>query len=124
MVVLVAMTNSARDEALQAERHAYDVTLLTRTMDASIARAEAAVGRYALDENAETSGSRYYAQWRLAGQQINQLERSVRSDPEQRRRVEELQQLFNERGQQFSDVARYIAGRQKATASATIIPSR
>ena len=113
MVVLVAMTNSARDEALTIERHAYDVTLLTRTMDASIARAEAAVGRYALDEDAQSSGSRYYAQWRLAGQQLNQLQRSVSRDASQRRRVEELRQLFNERGQQFSDVARYIAGRQK-----------
>jgi signal transduction histidine kinase len=113
MVVLVAMTNSARDEALRAERHAYDVTLLTRTMDTSIARAEAAVGRYALDENAKTSGSRYYAQWRLAEQQLNQLERSVSQNPEQRARVKELRTLFNERGQQFSDVARYIAGRQK-----------
>src|SRR4029450_6647085 len=83
MVVLVAMTNSARDEALQAERHAYDVTLLTRTMDSSIARAEAPVGRYPLDENPNTSGSRYYSQWRLAGQQLNQLERSVSGDPAQ-----------------------------------------
>jgi CHASE3 domain sensor protein len=114
MVVLVAMTNSARDEALQAERHAYDVTLLTRTMDSSIARAEAAVGRYALDEDPKTSGSRYYSQWRLASQQLNQLERSVSKDPAQQRRVEELRSLFNERGKQFSDVARYIAGRQKA----------
>src|SRR6187431_771373 len=77
MVVLVAMTNTARDQALEAERHAYDIALLTRTADASIARAEAAVGRYALDEDARTSGSRYYAQWRLAEQQISQLDRSV-----------------------------------------------
>ncbi|HEU0309994.1 MAG TPA: histidine kinase, partial [Sphingomicrobium sp.] len=113
MVVLVAMTNNARDEALKAERHAYDVTLLTRTMDASIARAEAAVGRYALDEDPQTSGSRYYAQWRLAGQQLAQLERSVSRDPQQQARVRDLRRLFIERGQQFSDVARYIAGRQK-----------
>jgi signal transduction histidine kinase/CheY-like chemotaxis protein len=113
MVVLVAMTNTARDKALEAERHAYDVALLTRTIDASVARAEAAVGRYALDEDVDTSGSRYYGQWRLAGQQLNQLERSVSRDPDQRRRVAKLRQLFNERGQQFSDVARYIAGRQK-----------
>ncbi len=113
MVFLVAMTNSARDEALRAERHAYDVTLLTRTMDASIARAEAAVGRYALDEDPMTSGSRYYAQWRLAEQQLNQLERSVNRDLDQRRRTAELRELFNERGQQFRDVARYIAARQK-----------
>ena len=113
MVVLVAITNTSRDRALEAERHAYDVTLLTRTIDASVARADAAVGRYALDEDVATSGSRYYGQWRLAGQQLNQLERSVSRDPDQRRRVARLRQLFNERGQQFSDVARYIAGRQK-----------
>ncbi|HXG80541.1 MAG TPA: hypothetical protein VNJ05_01945, partial [Sphingomicrobium sp.] len=113
MVVLVAMTNNARDEALAAERHAYDIALLTRTADASIARADAAVGRYALDEDASTSGSRYYAQWRLAEQQIGQLERLVSDDPAQRRRAQELRQLFNERGRQFSLVARYIAGRQK-----------
>jgi signal transduction histidine kinase/ActR/RegA family two-component response regulator len=113
MVVLVAMTNSARDRALEAERHAYDIALLTRTADASIARAEAAVGRYALDENAQTSGSRYYAQWRLAEQQISQLERSVSPDANQRRRLDELRRLFNERGQQFSGVAQYIAGRKK-----------
>jgi signal transduction histidine kinase/ActR/RegA family two-component response regulator len=113
MVVLVAMTNTARDQALEAERHAYDIALLTRTADASIARAEAAVGRYALDEDPRTSGSRYYAQWRLAEQQIAQLERSVSDDPDQRRRVGELRQLFNERGQQFSGVARYVQGRQR-----------
>ena len=113
MVVLVAMTNTARDKALEAERHAYDVTLLTRTIDASVARAEAAVGRYALDESQET-GSRYYAQWRLAEQQIAQLERSVNGDPDQRRRAQELRRLFDQRGQQFSTVARYVQSRQKA----------
>ncbi len=93
-------------------------------MDGSIARAEAAVGRYALDENARTSGSRYYAQWRLAGQQITQLERSVSSDPAQQQRARGAsKQLFNERGKQFSDVARYIAGRQKDYGFAIIIRS-
>ena len=59
---------------------------------------------------ARKRGSRYYAQWRLAEQQIAQLERSVSGDPEQRRRAEELRQLFNQRGEQFSDVARYVQG--------------
>ena len=113
MVVLVAMTNTARDQALEAERHAYDVTLLTRTIDASVARAEAAVGRYALDESRET-GSRYYAQWRLAEQQIAQLERSVGNDADQQRRADELRKLFDKRGQQFATVARYVQSRQKA----------
>ena len=112
MVFLVAMSNQARDQALKAERQAYDIALLTRTADASIARAEAAVGRYALDES-KSNGSRYYAQWRLAEQQVGQLERSVSDDVAQRRRVRELRRLFNARGEQFSAVARYIATRQK-----------
>ena len=112
MVVLVAFTNSARDQALEAERHAYDVTLLTRTVDGSIARAEAAVGTYALDEKQET-GSRYYAQWRLAEQQVAQLEKSIASDPDQRRRAAELRKLFDRRGEQYSRVAQYVQSRQK-----------
>lgn len=113
MVVLVAMTSNARDRALEAERHAYDVTLLTRTLDGSIARAEAAVGQFALDEDVAGSGSRYYSQWRLAGQQVAELDRLLADDDEQRRRVEELKLLFDRRGEQFAQVARFVNGRQK-----------
>ena len=45
------------------------------------------LGRFVLDEEVKTSGNIYYSQWRLAGHQIRQLERLVRSDPEQRKRV-------------------------------------
>jgi signal transduction histidine kinase/ActR/RegA family two-component response regulator len=106
MVVLVAMSNQARDRALDGERHAYDVNLLTRAVDASIARSEAALGRFVLDEEVSTSGNIYYSQWRLAGQQINQLERLVRSDPQQRRRVQELKTLYDKRGEEFALAAR------------------
>jgi len=80
MVVLVAMSNHQRDEALDGERHAYDVNLLTRSVDASIANAEAALGRFVLDEDVTSSGNIYYSQWRLAGQQIRQLDRLVAPD--------------------------------------------
>ncbi|HJR82427.1 MAG TPA: hypothetical protein VJ775_00730, partial [Sphingomicrobium sp.] len=59
MVVLVAMSNHQRDRALEGERHAYDVNLLTRSVDASIARAEAALGRFVLDEDVKSSGNIY-----------------------------------------------------------------
>src|SRR4029434_10978842 len=64
VVFFLAMSSRARDDAVANERHTYDVTLLTRTLDASIARAEAALGRFVLDEKAETSGNIYYSQWR------------------------------------------------------------
>ena len=112
MVVLVAMSNQARDRALEGERHAYDVNLLTRAVDASISRAEAGLGRFVLDEKVETSGNIYYSQWRLAGQQIRQLERLVRSDPEQRKRVLELMQLYQVRGEEFALAARATVAKQ------------
>ena len=112
MVVLVAMSNQARDRALEGERHAYDVNLLTRAVDASISRAEAGLGRFVLDEEVTTSGNIYYSQWRLAGQQIRQLERLARSDPEQRKRVLELMQLYQIRGQEFALAARATVAKQ------------
>ena len=112
MVVLVAMSNQARDTALKGERHAYDVNLMTRSVDASIARAEAALGRFVLDEDVKSSGNIYYSQWRLAGQQIRQLEQLVRSDPRQAKRVQELSQLYQPRGQEFALAARATVAKQ------------
>ena len=60
LMILVTGSNRAREAALASERHSYDVMLLTRTVDASLARAEAALGRYVLDEERET-GSLYYS---------------------------------------------------------------
>lgn len=112
MVVLVAMSNQTRDRALAGERHAYDVNLLSRAVDASISRAEAGLGRFVLDEEVRTSGNIYYSQWRLAGQQIRQLERLVRSDPAQRKRVQELDRLYQMRGAEFAAAARATVAKQ------------
>ena len=54
LVVMASLSNRARDDALAYERHTYDVMLLTRTVDATIARAEAALGRFVMDEKQET----------------------------------------------------------------------
>ena len=112
MVVLVAISNQARDRALEGERHAYDVSLLTRSVDASVSRAEAALGRFVLDEDEKGSGNIDYSQWRLAEQQIAQLERLVRNDPRQRARVQELKERFEARGKEFALAARATAAQQ------------
>ena len=103
LILLVVMVTRARDEALRWERHTYDVMLLTRTVDATMARSEAALGRFVLDEE-QTTGSLYYNEWRRAGRQIGQLRRLVR-EPEQRQRVEELTALYNERGAELAAAA-------------------
>ena len=115
VVVFLAMSSRARDEAIASERHTYDVTLLTRTLDSSIARAEAALGRFVLDEQVETSGNIYYSQWRLAGTQLRQLERLVAGDPEQSQRVDELEQLYQTRGDEFALAARATVAKRGGT---------
>ncbi|HUE79139.1 MAG TPA: ATP-binding protein [Sphingomicrobium sp.] len=112
MVVLVALSNDAREQALEAERRAYNVALVVRSVDTSMSRAEAALGRFVLDEEVSTSGNIYYSQWRLAGHQINQLRRLVRTSPAQRQRVSELQELYSTRGAELALAARAAAARQ------------
>ena len=112
MVFLVAVSNTARDDALDGERHAYDVSLLTRSLDASISRSEAALGRFVLDEQVRTSGNIYYSQWRLAGQQLHELGKLLRDEPSQRERLVRLQKLYQQRGEEFALAARAtVAGR-------------
>src|ERR671912_297933 len=112
MVILVALSNDARERALEDERRAYNVALLVRGVDASMSRAEAALGRFMLDEDIRVSGSIYYSQWRLAGHQISQLERLLRANPEQRRRVNELLQLYAQRGAELAPAGRAAATKQ------------
>jgi signal transduction histidine kinase/ActR/RegA family two-component response regulator len=112
MVILVALSNDARERALEDERRAYNVALLVRGVDASMSRAEAALGRFMLDEDIKKSGSIYYSQWRLAGHQISQLERLLRANPEQRRRVNELLQLYAQRGAELAPAGRAAATQQ------------
>ncbi len=111
LVFLVAMSNKDRDHALQLERHAYDVTLLTRSVDANVSRAEAALGRFALDEDVKTSGNIYLSYWRLAGRQIQQLRQLAGTNPEQQQRLEELQTLYDQLGARFDEVARIVTAR-------------
>jgi signal transduction histidine kinase len=115
VVFFLTMSSRARDDAFVSEQHTYDVTLLTRTLDASIARAEAALGRFVLDENAATSGNIYYSQWRLAGQQLVQLDRLVATDPAQRARVDQLEQLYRKRGDEFALAARATVAKRGGT---------
>jgi signal transduction histidine kinase len=111
LVFLVAWSNGERDKALDLERHAYDVTLLTRSIDASVSRAETGLGKFALDENVET-GNLYYSYWRLAGRQIQQLNQQASQSPAQRKRLDELQSMYQRLGAKFDNVARVISARK------------
>lgn len=104
LIVMVTLSNRQRDEALAWERHTYDVMLLTRSADATMARSEAALGRYVLNELPGT-GTLYYNEWRAAGRQIGELQRLVRRDPAQRARIEQLEALYQKRGTELATAA-------------------
>ena len=106
MVFLVKFANDSREQALTAERHAYDVALVVRNVSSNISRSEAALARFVLDEDQKTSGNIYSSNWELAGFQIRQLSQLVRPSVDQERRVAELQSLYNKRGEELALAAR------------------
>ncbi|TFI57479.1 response regulator [Sphingomonas parva] len=111
LMVMVTGSNRAREQAIASERHSYDVMLLTRSADGSIARAEAALGRYVLDE-AQPTGTVYYNEWVLAERQIGQLERMVRGDADQLERVKALRALYRKRATELAAAATAAAAKK------------
>jgi signal transduction histidine kinase/ActR/RegA family two-component response regulator len=111
LIVTITLSNRARDEAIGWERRSAEITLLTRTIDATIARSEAALGRYVLDEN-RTTATLYYNEWRTAGWQIGQLARLAREDPDQLSRAVELRGLYVRRGTELAPAASAAARQQ------------
>ncbi|MGQ0660921.1 ATP-binding protein [Sphingosinicella sp.] len=104
LIMLITGASRARDEALGWERRTYEVIVMTRTIDAAVARSEAALGRYVLDERQQT-GTDYYNEWRNGAYQIGQLRQVLGADAEQTARVTRLQALFSQRGQELAPAA-------------------
>src|SRR5437763_4761957 len=112
MVIMVKFANDARERALSAERHTYEVALVVRNVSANVSRAEAALARFVLDEDVKTSGNIYASDWRLAGFQIDHLSDLMRTNPEQLRRVAQLRQLYDKRGDELALAAQAALGKQ------------
>src|SRR2546421_6765127 len=112
MVIMVKFANDARERALSAERHTYEVALVVRNVSAKVSGAEAALARFVLDEDVKTSGNIYASDWRLAGFQIDHLSDLMRANPEQLRRVAQLRQLYDKRGDELALAAQAALGKQ------------
>jgi len=112
MVWLVAAANTSREQALAAERHAYDVALVVRNVSSNVSRSEAALARFVLDEQVKPNGNIYASDWQLAGFQIGQLQKLVRGNPDQELRVAQVQQLYRVRGDELSLAARAALQKQ------------
>ena len=120
MVFLVAMSNNARDEALDGERHADDVTLLTRNLDASIARSEAAPRPLRARRRRKTSGNVYYSQWRSPAGRSTSSSELLRDEPSQVERLKRLQSLYVQRGAELALAASATAAGAAPAARAII----
>jgi len=115
MVYMVKFANDAREKALDSERQANQVALVVRNVSANVSRADAALARFTLDENAETSGNVYASAWQLAGYQIGQLKALERGNTAQLQRVAKAEQLYRKHGDELALAARAALNKQGDT---------
>jgi CHASE3 domain sensor protein len=106
VVAMVARSNAERDEALNREQRSYGIMLLTQSTDASLARAEGALGRYVIDGDRRTA-TIYYDEWRRADSQIRQLGRLTSGQPEQAELVRRLGELYRARAEELAAAAAF-----------------
>ena len=106
VVMMVARSNAARDAALVREQRSYDIMVLTRSLDASLARAEASLGRYVVSTDRRV-GTIYYDEWRRASSQLRQLEKLIDGQPEQVVLVRRLKSLCQAREKELAAAAAF-----------------
>ncbi|WP_374649511.1 response regulator [Rhizorhabdus sp.] len=106
VVTMVARSNDARDAALRREQHSYDIMVLTRSLDASMARSEAALARYVVSSDRKV-GTIFYDEWRRAMSQLRQLDRLTSGQPGQQRLVRKLEALAADREKELAAAASF-----------------
>jgi signal transduction histidine kinase len=101
LVVTLGETNRQRDRALAAQRHSYDVMILVRTLQGTIARSEASLGRYVISGD-QALGQLYFEDWRRAGENITRLDKLTRDNKGQHDRLDVLRRAYQERGAELA----------------------
>jgi len=104
LVLLLARANDNYDRSLGWQTQSLEVISQTRSLDAALARAEAALGRFAVGLQKE-DGRVFEQQWGLARQYLTRLDRTVRDNAEQSKLVDDLTQEMDRRGSQLGDAA-------------------
>ncbi len=104
LVLLLVRANDNYDRSLGWQTQSLEVISQTRSLDATLARAEAALGRFAVGLQKE-DGRVFEQQWGLARQYLARLDRTVRDNAVQAKLVDELTQEMDRRGSQLGDAA-------------------
>ena len=104
LVLLLSRANDNYDRSLGWQTQSLEVISQTRSLDAALARAEAALGRFAVGLQKE-DGRVFEQQWGLSRQYLSLLRRNVRDNPAQAKLVDELTTEMDRRGSQLGDAA-------------------
>ncbi|OYX49233.1 MAG: hypothetical protein B7Y97_09065 [Sphingomonas sp. 32-66-10] len=109
--VLVLLVVNQRDAdarhqaALARQSQSYEVMVLSQSFAASMARAEATLGRYVV-AGERAVGRDFVAEWQRASGQLGLLERHVRGNPAQVDRAMRLREAYAARGLELAQIAR------------------
>lgn len=104
LLLLLVRANENYQESLTYQASSLEIINATRAMDASISRAEAALGRFAVGLNNE-DGLIFDDQWRRSRAYLTQLQRGVRNSPDQEATVADLRQELDRREKFLFSVA-------------------
>jgi signal transduction histidine kinase len=108
VLALLVVNQRGADEqhqaALARQSDSYEVMVLAKGFAASVAQAEATLGRYVVAGERRV-GRDYVEQWRRADGQLGLLERRVRGSRDQNDRVARLRSAFAARGAELAEIA-------------------
>ncbi len=104
IILTLSGANRARDQALKRQSHSYDVMILARTLDGTIARSEASLGRYVISGDRQI-GRLYFDEWTLAGAQIDRLDELIPNKSDQQQQMDRLRAAYGQRGTELSSTA-------------------
>lgn len=104
LVMLLDRANDNYDRSLGWQTQSLEVISQTRSLEAALARAEAALGRFAVGLQKE-DGRVFEQQWGRSRQYLALLQRNVRDNPKQAALVTELTREMERRGNQLGDAA-------------------
>ncbi|WP_019516159.1 ATP-binding protein [Sphingomonas sp. Mn802worker] len=104
LVITLGEASRQRDRALAAQSHSYDVMNLARALQGTMAKSEAALGRYVISGD-QRLGQSYFDDWRRAGENVAQLRRLTADNAGQQQRLAWLQRAFRQRGEELAATA-------------------
>jgi signal transduction histidine kinase len=115
LILLLARANGEYNQSLAWQTHSSGVITLAKSVDASVARGEAALARFAVGLDRQ-DGRVFQQQFGLAQQYLRNLTRLVNDNPQQARRVAALVIAVEQRNRELGEAALSANYRQELAA--------